>query len=217
MRLKSNTIKTLSIVLVGNFNPSIITPHWLASKNAIRKSEADNAKVKIIHPEISDFKISFADIIVSQDKFIINCNNEADFDITRDLVANIFNYLDETPVSGIGLNHYIHFGLDSLKQYNKFGDWLSPHHIWEDYMHKPKLLELKLIEPFKDGTPVKNLVSISTSNLIKHFGVRYQLNYHIELDRIKQQSLTQVLLENWKKSIHKSDNIFNSLISKFDG
>ncbi|MDX1760619.1 MAG: hypothetical protein R3218_00530 [Christiangramia sp.] len=210
-------IRNLSIVLVGQFNPSIITPHWLSSKKAIRESEAENAKVKIIHPEISDFKISFAEFQVSQDKFIISCNNEADFDLAKDLTISIFSILSETPVSGIGLNHIIHFGLNNAKQYNSFGDWLSPHKIWEDQLDDPKLMELKIVEPFSEGNPVKNMVSISISEVIKQFGVRYLLNYHIEISKIKEKSPANIVINHWEKSITKSNNIFNSLISKFDG
>ena len=217
MQFKGQKIRNLSIVLVGNFNPSIITPHWLSSKKAIRESEADNAKVKIIHPEISDFRISFAELQISKDKFIVNCNNEADFDLVRDLTVNIFSYLNETPISGIGLNHVVHFGLNDGKQYDSFGNWLSPHDIWVDHMNKPKLLELKIIEPFIDGNAIKNMVSISTSNIIKQYGVRYQLNYHIEIEKSKEKSLINLLNKHWEKSSTKSKNIFESLIKKFNG
>lgn len=210
-------IKNLSIVLVGQFNPSIITPHWLSTKKSIRESEADNAEIKIIHPEISEFKLSFAEIHVTQDKFIINCNNEADFDLAKDLVISIFNFLNETPVSGIGLNHIIHFSFPNAKLYNNFGNWLAPHHIWNEHVVNPKLLELKITEPFSESNPVKNLTTISTSEKFKQFGVRYQLNYHIEVSRCKNKSIASIIIDNWEVSMDKSNKIFNSIINKFDG
>lgn len=217
MALNNSLIKNLSIVLIGNFNPSIVTPHWLASKKAIRESEAENAVIKIIHPEISDFKISFAEIQVSQDKFIINCNNEADFDLTRDLLISIFTFLNETPVKGIGINYITHFSFEKAKDYNNFGNWLSPHSIWKDDLTEPKLLELKIVEPFTEGNSVKNLVSISTSDKIQQNGVRYQLNYHIEIAREKTRSLSEVFQQHWEISNQKSEKVFHSLIKKFDG
>ncbi len=53
---------TLSIVFVGDFNPAIIQPYWLANKKLIREQEAENAKVGILHNEITKFNIDWATI-----------------------------------------------------------------------------------------------------------------------------------------------------------
>ena len=39
----------ISIVLLGNFNPKIFQSAWFASQNLIRKIEANEAKIEIIH------------------------------------------------------------------------------------------------------------------------------------------------------------------------
>src|SRR5690606_31550685 len=139
--MTKNTIAiyNLSIVLVGNFNPSIITPHWLSSKKLIRESDADNAKVKVIHPEISHFSLSFVEIQVTRDKVELTCDNQADFDILRDLAVSMFRSLKETPVKGIGINHLMHYTFKNEKDYNYFGDWLAPKQMWNDILDSPGL------------------------------------------------------------------------------
>jgi hypothetical protein len=46
----------VSIVLVGNFNPAIFQPAWLAAKGLIRESEASAAVVEVIHPELAQYR-----------------------------------------------------------------------------------------------------------------------------------------------------------------
>ena len=51
-------IETFSIVFVGDFNPVILQPFWLANKGLIRESEATNAKVEVIHNEVVKFELA---------------------------------------------------------------------------------------------------------------------------------------------------------------
>ncbi|MFP4844287.1 hypothetical protein [Winogradskyella sp. PE311] len=215
MKLKNSVIYDLSIVLVGNFNPSIITPSWLAYKKLIRESDSENADITIIHPEISHFSLSFCEFQVSMDKCIITAENEADFELIRDLSISIFSFLNETPISGIGINHNMHFGLENEDDYNRFGDWLAPLNIWNNHLRNPKLLELKVIEPFEDNNPVKNMITVTTSDKISIYGVRYQLNYHIELSRVKNKLPAEVISKHWHISFEKAKQILNSTIEKF--
>ena len=43
----------VSIVLVGQFNPPIVTPQWLARHSLVSGEEADNAEIGVIHKEIT--------------------------------------------------------------------------------------------------------------------------------------------------------------------
>lgn len=217
MNIKNDIISDLSIVLVGNFNPAIITPAWLALKRAIRQSDAENARITITHPEISNFSLSFCNIQVTMDKCIISTENEADFELIRDLAVSIFTFLNETPVTGIGINHNMHFGLRNEDEFHKFGDWLAPLNIWNGTLKNPKLLELKIIEPFTPDSPVKNLITVTTSDRITSFGIRYQLNYHIELNRTKSGKPAELISKHWNTSFEKAHSIFNTLISNFYG
>ncbi len=215
MALKEISIHNISIVLVGHFNPSIINPSWLALKKLIRISEAENANLKVSHPEISDFSLSYVNIQVTKEKFIFVCDNESDFDITRDLAVSIFRILNETPINGIGLNHMLHFSLKNEDEYIKFGDWLAPHEIWKDILNKPRLIELKIVEPIDSGKPERSQVTITPSDKINPFGVRLLLNYHIELTNNSDLSANSVITEYWDKSSKKSIEIYSHVLNKF--
>ncbi|MBG7610662.1 hypothetical protein IU405_00180, partial [Polaribacter sp. BAL334] len=173
MKIQKPIIKNLSIVLVGRFNPPIITPAWLALKGLVRESEIENADVKIIHSEISHFILSFVELNVTSEKMILYCENEADFELVKDLAVSVLNYLKETPITAIGLNNTTHFAFSKEEEYINFGNWLAPHKIWKDKIDEPRLFELKILEPFKESSPVKTLVTITISEKIKPFGVSY--------------------------------------------
>lgn len=210
------SIHNLSIVLVGQFNPAIISPDWLALKKLIRESESEAAQIKIIHPEVSQFSLSFLEIQVTKDKFQLNCNNAADFILARDLAASIFTYLKETPVNGIGLNHIVHFALPNKEAYIKFGDWLAPHKIWSELLKNPGLLELKIIEEVGEEDYLKSHVMINPSEKIHPFGVRFQLNYHIELTKVKNMAIATAIIEHWDKSANKFDHIYKKVLKSFE-
>jgi hypothetical protein len=44
-----------TIVFVGSFNPQIFQPAWFASRNLLKKEEADGAKIEIINRQLVIF------------------------------------------------------------------------------------------------------------------------------------------------------------------
>lgn len=206
----------LSVVLLGNFNPIIINPHWLELKGLIRASDKEeNESIQVIHPEISRFSLSFARLEVTKDRFQLDCDNEANFALCKDLVISIFRYLAETPVRGIGINHTRHFNLKEKDDYFKFGRWLAPDTPWTDDLNEPGLLELKIVENDKQDNTIRNIAIISPSGSVRPYGVSFQLNYHIHYDRIEGKSIDGVIEENWDLSSKKSSTLYSNILNKF--
>ena len=62
-------IETRGFVFLGNFNPSIFHPSWLASKNLIQEEEAQNAKIDVVMNELSRFQLGdWLDVEVSRNR-----------------------------------------------------------------------------------------------------------------------------------------------------
>ena len=216
MSIKSVSIHNLVVVLVGDFNPSIITPSWLALKKLIRDSESENAEINLIHREISKFSLSFVEIQVNRERFEFKCSNQADFHLVKDLVVSIFSILSETIVKGIGINHVLHYSLIDDVKYAEFGNWLAPQNHWSDVFNSPKLLELKITEPLGDVNPISRQITISPSSKIKPYGVTMHMNYHIELSKILNTSVPKQIMENWDKSFDKIENVYVDIMKKFN-
>lgn len=120
----------VSAYFVGNFNPSIITPHWLAMQDVLTVGEADRAEIEVVHKEISRFGVSGLKFDVTSDKFHILAEAEP-FVRLVDVVACLFlRALPHTPISAAVLNYYVHAELSDFSQRMRFGREFAPIQPW---------------------------------------------------------------------------------------
>lgn len=199
-------IYTLSVVLVGDFNPVIINPFWLAQKGLIKEQEAANAKVELIHNDLTRFDIGWAHIEITQNRFEIRSSQEPFFNPIKDLVTSIFSKLSETPIKLLGINHIKHFQFDHEQYYN-FGNKLAPLANW-DFLNEPKVVYLEIMDlNRKDGQKGSYRVKIEPSNEIKPGVVintndTYQLS---EESKGRNGEIMQILINSWSNSIKVAD------------
>src|SRR5262245_12438798 len=113
--MRTPEAKELSIVLIGKFNPVIINPNWLAGKELINDLEAKEATESgnfITHPEVSQFGLSYFNVQVMQERYVITSMQEGFFDKICELTISIFSFLPETPIIQMGINTVYHYKLD---------------------------------------------------------------------------------------------------------
>jgi hypothetical protein len=60
MPIPNCELEGTSVVLVGNFNPAIFHPSWLASHNMVRGGEAEKAQIQIVSPEFIHNRVAVA-------------------------------------------------------------------------------------------------------------------------------------------------------------
>ena len=85
-RYKSD-VQSASIVLVGRFNPAIISPGWLLKVGIISEGEFETSNVVIIHPEVTQFSIERFKIEVLPQRFSITTAGEPYVQILDDVVG----------------------------------------------------------------------------------------------------------------------------------
>src|SRR5215218_2825408 len=171
-------IYTLAVVLVGDFNPVIISPFWLSSKKLIREQEAFEAKVEVIHNEIVKFELDWAKIEITKERFEIRTSLEPFFDPIRDLAISIFEILKETPIKAVGLNHLKYYAFENADQYYKIGNSLAPLGVWNDIMSDARLLSLEIVETKrKDGLNGSFRARIKPSDI--KLSTPYAILFHI--------------------------------------
>ena len=103
--------ETASIVLLGNFNPAIFHPEWLAAKQLIRSSEAAAAALDVVHAELAQFRMGWLRLTVTRDRFVAETSDPSHQAPLRDLVVGIFELLEHTPTTRLGLNRTVHVDL----------------------------------------------------------------------------------------------------------
>ncbi|MCL2725126.1 MAG: hypothetical protein FWD69_11880 [Polyangiaceae bacterium] len=149
-----------SIVLVGNFNPAIFQPAWLAAKELIRESEATGANIEIIHPELTQFCAGWLRLSVGTTRFAASTEDPAHWGPLRDLVTGAFTLLDQTPTSALGLNRTVYVDLGDSETWHALGHLLAPKSPWEGILREPGMNAVRLQGLRADGRPGHTFVRV---------------------------------------------------------
>lgn len=213
-------IKTLSVVIVGDFNPNILQPYWLSSKKLISEDEASAALLENIHPEISSFSLDWVRIEMTRKRCEFRTTKEPYFDAVKDLVIGVFGILRETPISQLGLNNIFELNLLDKQQFYDFGGRLTTLDLWNDSLSNPKLLQIEIVEEQRsDGNIGLRRVKVSSGmNANAPLRVDVAINDHFELRNENGNiDLISLIEENWENSARNSEQIVDGLLTKIIG
>lgn len=119
-----------SIVLVGTFNPPILTPSWFGWHGLLTSEDVDAARLDVAHPQILRFEAEWFSLDVTSEKFISQTTN-APFVRLKDLVLRVFNeHLRSTPIQALGINREVHFCAKDGNERDRLGRELAPMGPW---------------------------------------------------------------------------------------
>ena len=201
-----------SIVVVGDMNPQIFHPLWFAREGLLTESEAEEAEVKLVHPDIVAFSADWLEAQVTREKFIIKTKMEAYFEPLRDLAIGTFSLLAHTPLRAVGVNFDRHVKIreDKLEELtNKF----APKNFWEEKGLNTQFEGISVsIDKSTVEHPLRFLkIKIEPSALIEN-GIFLNLNYHTQLKpRAGKENfgdqLVAILNQDWASMKKEIDQI----------
>ena len=206
-------IYDMSIVFVGNINPIIVQPLWLASKGLIQETEGENAKIEIVHNEIVKFQLDWVSFEITAQRLMVRTTKESFFPVIKDLAVSIFNILKDTPLNSLGINHILHFKLDKAGYIN-IGKRLAPFDNWEGILSDPRLLQLEMTDqPRNDGFSGQYRVTITPSVHVRPYGVTININDHFDgVENISGSSaITEILNRSWQTSLNRAKKTYTKL------
>lgn len=201
--------ETAIIVFVGNMNPTIFHPAWFAKEGLIRESEAESSEIKIVHPDITAFSLDWMNIEVTRNKFIINTDQNAYFDVLRDLTVGVFSLLSHTPISAMGINYECHIRLGLKEDVYDFFNLISPKEKWKEVFNKPTLKKLMIKETQRpDKFKGEINITIEPSVKIKNKGIFISVNDHYDLEESNktEKLIPSLLKKQWEPSLNNSKN-----------
>lgn len=204
MELKN---QSLIIVLRGDFNPSIFHPLWFAQNKMMSEKEVEQANLKLVHPDISDFSIDWLTIQVTRDRFLLRTTQESHFEALQDIVLGSFSLLRFTPIRQLGINFEGQHVMKSLEERNAYGDKLAPKEIWRGNIKNPGLNSLQMKCDRNDDYGGYIMVTVRPSSELSN-GVSFHVNDHYELSSGVKDNNALELLEVF--SANKSESINNS-------
>ncbi|MCH8028523.1 MAG: hypothetical protein IH874_01140 [Candidatus Dadabacteria bacterium] len=206
-----------SIVLVGDFNTKIFQPAWFGREKLIQKSEENQAKIEIIHPEVVSFESNWLNIRVTRERFKVSTTQASFYESLRDLVLGTFLLLRHTPIRMMGINYDMHFRMDSVEQWHSFGNLLTPKELWDGILNKPGMRSLTMESVRPDG--FKGYIRVSVEPSIKvEPGVYFFVNDHFEVGNSEKSigidEIIDILQNHWVTSTERSKSIIESLLEK---
>jgi hypothetical protein len=192
-------LSSSSIVLVGSFNPTIFQPQWFARHGLISDPEAENATVKLIAPQVSQFETERFVILVLQERFTAASKPSADPAPLRDLVLGTFFILEHTPVTAMGLNRQMHVAMRGEDDWHRLGDRLAPKEGWRGILNgRPGMLSLSITVQREAPPGAVFNVTVQPSLRVKH-GAYFETNEHYTGPQDQSlQGLMKVLGQRWE-------------------
>ncbi len=205
-------INGASIVLGGNFNPSIFQPEWFGRQNLLPIGEVEAAKVQAIVREVCQFETERFIVQVTEERFYVGTKPNTDTAPLLDLVVGTFYVLEHTRVNALGLNTHQHFALESEEAWHRFGDKLAPKDGWNDILEgRPGMLALAIQSQVPNGPTLT--IRVEPSKLVK-FGVYFDTNAHYQKTTLEApKALLEIATMEWQKSLAYAAKIAKHIIN----
>ena len=202
-------LEGMSLVLLGNFNPSIFQPAWLARHGLVREEEAEHAVIEIIRPEVSIFSIADLKLLVQQDRFQIDTSAPEAASPLRDLALGTFRILEHTPISAMGFNRQMHFKMPSEKTWHTVGHRLAPKELWEGLVEEPGTRSV-VMQAKRSGSPATLHVKVEPSSRVRP-GVYIGTNESFDEDGA---TFIDTLSSTWDKAQREARQIAEGLLAR---
>jgi hypothetical protein len=170
---------SISIVLIGKFQPLQVTPRWLRQMDLIGAEDFDSYTVEIISPGATIVSFGSIRLQVGPENLQILAGAPAEVEVARDLAAGILLSSDDLSISAMGINRMVHFKAD-LKEYHAIGDALTPKNQWNGVLNLPGMQSLAMTGIRDDGHGGSINVVIQPSAVLKP-GVFVSVNDHYSL------------------------------------
>ena len=216
---------SVSIVILGSFNPAIFTPAWFFQQGLISKEEFDSSEVEVVHRELSIFKLQWLKIGVQQDRFSAT-TEVSPYIRLNDLVLKTFGeLLTHTPLHTLGINRRVEFSVGTEIIRNKIGNMLAPPDVWGEWakdITKGKenahggMMHLVMQQMVFDDRHAGHIrADVRPSNISpSHIFLDTNDQYEIENKEQPQgtEKIVKYLQENFEKCITRSEWIIDQLM-----
>lgn len=170
--------QSLSIVVLGDFNPSIFQPLWFSSNGLMPIEETKAAEITVIHRKVAAFLMGGIQVQVDESRFGLTTTEDSCAPLLRDLAAGTLSILEHTPLKAIGLNLDRAIELSSEEEVTEFVDAIAPKQHWEDILHEPHAQQVIIAGTRTDC--IADRIQIRVQRVAEH-RVFVGINQHYQL------------------------------------
>lgn len=234
-RIAMQSLNT-QLIFVGEFNPSIVTPDWLAQKALInaddltvcRDSLQAHGRSRLMAFQSNWFR---AQIIANQ---LSIASLDGATPRVADLAAGILTLLPETPVSAFGINFDSHIKVLSLADYHKIGDFFAPKEPFLEaipsiqgektsagLVHLTIAMDTRSRDRMPDAASLSNQkrITIEPSNAVSP-GIFCLYNHHVVVSSLPKTAPSDAVASveymraQWDSDMSEAKEIFKNLLTR---
>src|SRR6266849_7073785 len=145
MNPRAPDAEEISVVLLGSLNPGIFHPEWFRRQEILSSQESDEAKIKLVSPEVTEVLFLDMKLDVFPDRLVLETTDSSRAEKLQDVILNILTRLPHTPITACGLNDVIQFDLEDEEYWHRVGHTLAPKElIWNELLEKPGMALLSV-------------------------------------------------------------------------
>ena len=214
------TRETATVVLVGHFNPAILQPRWLANQSLIRPEEAAQAEGDsslVVSMDLTALRLSWLDLQVLHDRFTATSRDPSHFETLKDCVVGVFELLEFTPVTAMGLNCSLHCPLPGDHTWQELECAIAPKRLWRGVLPGSEeglpAMKALSVEGHREGSPAEHLnVKVEPSVHVAN-ALYIETNEHFAFAQdTTAVEAANILREHWSEALNHTKRLVASLI-----
>lgn len=221
-----------SIVLVGNLNPAIFHPQWFERFKILpiqetqwaegQKPEIDEIPYRdrkiivegvpplIVAHDLADLRFPSLRIKVELGRYVCETVEREKFSLIRDVTLKVFNLLEHTPVSALGINFEGHWQFDDDRQSILKDLFAKQDEAFKDTLGDGYCIGGKIIS---EDTNRKMTLKIENSKVMEN-GVHFHANFHRDLKTEQAQQAVEMIKDYYDEDLKNIVRIAKRLLGE---
>lgn len=224
MRIEPD-ISTVSVVLLGSFNPAIFTPAWFGLEGLLPRTTVESAELGVAHPNVTQFDAEWLKLRVRPDKFVVETSQAPTIRLSDLVVRTFREKLPHTPTKALGINREVHFRVQSLAERDRIGRKLAPTAPWGEWGGSLEpdgdhggMISLTMRQHRPDERPSEDQINVTVepSERLQHWGVYVRVNDHYTAGEHGQgggAALVDRLERDFEESTRRSEALIDQVMS----
>jgi len=209
----------LNVVIVGSFNPAIFHPEWFLRQGLIGEQDAKEAENKVVSSEVTDVQLWGLKLLCISERLSLGTSNISQAARVQDLLLQMFTLLPHTPITACGINHHVHYHVDSTDYWHKIGHTLAPKdRVWNGLLDQPGMRSLTIKAQRRDAFPGEINITVEPSvKFPPGIFVRSNFHYPLPADSIHAgaaELLLKFLRGEWNTACEMARRVANTIFDK---